>query len=30
MSTINIVLTSYPRRIKNCVLVINSVLANTV
>ena len=30
MSTINIALTSYPKRIKNCVAVINSVLENTV
>lgn len=29
MSTINIALTSYPKRIKNCVAVINSVLDNT-
>lgn len=30
MSTINIALTSYPRRITNCVSVINSILDNTV
>lgn len=30
MSTINIALTSYPKRINNCVSVINSVLDNTV
>ena len=30
MSTINIALTSYPKRITNCVSVINSVLENTV
>ena len=30
MSTINIALTSYPRRINNCVGVINSILENTV
>lgn len=30
MSTINIALTSYPKRIKNCASVINSVLENTV
>lgn len=30
MSTINIALTSYPKRISNCVTVINSVLENTV
>lgn len=30
MSTINIALTSYPKRITNCVAVINSVLENTV
>lgn len=30
MSTINIALTSYPKRIKNCVSVINSVLENSV
>lgn len=30
MSTINIALTSYPKRIGNCVSVINSVLENTV
>lgn len=30
MSTINIALTSYPKRIENCVPVINSVLDNTV
>ena len=30
MSTINIALTSYPKRINNCVRVINSVLDNTV
>ena len=30
MSTINICMTSYPKRIGNCVKVINSILENTV
>ena len=30
MSTINIAITSYPARIKNCAAVINSILDNTV